>query len=99
MKRRALLLAAISLALVLGTGDSSWAQLTNCGWTQPCYQTSNPNCVPAPTSLRPWMADDFNPIFQQPTVGNCGSETCFIFFKCACGAPLASKTCNQESDI
>jgi hypothetical protein len=93
MRMRITVVGALTLLLVL-TAPKNTSGEAACGWQRACSLTGGTECVAAPTSLTPMYPDPHNQILEQPTgAGNCGAQTCWVIFYCACGDPLASYVC------
>jgi hypothetical protein len=89
MRRHAV---AAGTLLMLAASEDAEAQ---CGTSTQCAVSGGPECVASPSSLMPVTPGGDNPIWQIPNdEGNCGFESCWIFFYCPCGDPLAGAFCS-----
>jgi hypothetical protein len=61
-----------------------------------CVDPLDTSCVPVPTSL-PALNTSVCPIKGDwepgDENGNCGTESCYLIFRCPCGPPLAGAFC------
>jgi hypothetical protein len=97
MRRRVLAVIALAGLFVLTSHEPVVGDEQKCGLPRHCSVSGGLDCIPAPTSLQPVPHDPLYPLFESPTYsGNCGFETCWLIFKCACGDPLTGAGCRLE---
>lgn len=64
--------------------------------SQYCAGIFESDCVPIPTSLQVPVQPEQQDLVgwsSSPNSTQCGTEPCFIFFRCACGATLLNQVC------
>jgi len=94
MRRRIWMVISVACLLLFASPEGTRGDDGGCGWDVSCSSTASEDCSAAPTSAQPMQPDPDNQILEDVKGGNCGSESCYWFFRCACGKPLATKTCN-----
>lgn len=93
MKRRMLAIVALAALFVLIGHEDAIGREEACGMVISCGWSGGLGCNDAPTSLKPVLPNPFQPIFEVPTSGNCGWESCWVIFSCACGDGLTGAPC------
>lgn len=97
MGRRLLALVVLAGMCIIVAHEDASARQQECGMPIACSFSGGVGCNPAPTSLQaihPWP----DGLFEVPTEGNCGYESCWIVFYCACGSGLSGSACWLETE-